>query len=492
MMNMLEEAIIFSTIMHQGNVRKFENKPYILHSLEVAQILSTMTNDQEIITAGILHDIVEDTDGTLENIEKRFGKRVAELVASESENQYPGENRNETWKRRKEESLLVLKNTHDIGVQMLWLADKLSNLRSLSGIYSEKGEALWSDLHQSNPESQLWYYKSIAQYVELSLNKTGAFKEYIKHINFIWPGTFDSEKARYKKYKEVSIDGCTMLGRGAKGDVYRYDDELVIKVYNQNNTYHDVENEIALSRKAFILGIPTAISFGIVSVGNKYGSMYELVDSDTLSKHIARSPGQIETYANMMSELARLIHGTKVSVNEGFPDVKDRLREYVNGGIAYENEALANKILRLIEKLPSEGYLVHGDFHSGNVFIQDGEPLLIDMDRIAIGHPIAEISDLYYFYVILGEDNPSVVEKFMGFSYQTAVAFFDSFLKNYLGTEEESRLQEVKEKAALLCYARLVRKLSTKGSPSPKNREKIEQYIGKASWLVDKLETLEF
>ena len=110
---------------------------------------------------------------------------------------------------------------------------------------------------------QCWYYRSIAEIVELSLNKTGAFKEYIKHINFIWPGTFDSEKARYRKYKEVSVDGCKIIGRGAKGEVYRYDDELIIKVYNQKNTYRDVEREIALSRKAFILGIPTAISFGI-------------------------------------------------------------------------------------------------------------------------------------------------------------------------------------------------------------------------------------
>lgn len=79
---------------------------------------------------------------------------------------------------------------------------------------------------------QCWYYRSIAEVLEFSLNRTGAFKELIQHINFIWPGTFDSDKARYRKYKEVSVDGCKLIGRGAKGDVYRYDDELVIKVYN--------------------------------------------------------------------------------------------------------------------------------------------------------------------------------------------------------------------------------------------------------------------
>ena len=142
MMNILEEAIIYATIMHQGKVRKFGNTPYIFHPLEVAQILSGMTDDKEVITAGILHDIVEDTDGTLEEIEKRFGKRVADLVSSESETDVPGVDWKESWNQRKEESLSVLRNSEDIGVKMLWLAEKLANIRSLSAIYSEKGDEL--------------------------------------------------------------------------------------------------------------------------------------------------------------------------------------------------------------------------------------------------------------------------------------------------------------------------------------------------------------
>ena len=108
MMNILEEAIIYATIMHQGKVRKFKATPFILHPLEVAQILSTMTDDPEVITAGILHDIVESTDGTLEEIEKRFGGRVAFLVSSETEDVYPDEEKSATWQRRKEGSLRSL------------------------------------------------------------------------------------------------------------------------------------------------------------------------------------------------------------------------------------------------------------------------------------------------------------------------------------------------------------------------------------------------
>lgn len=492
MMNKIEEAIIYATVMHQGKVRKLGNTPYILHPLEVAQILSAMTNDQDVITAGILHDIVEDTDGTLEEIEKRFGERVAFLVSSESENDYPGESKDASWKRRKEESLKVLKNTDDQGVRMLWLADKLANIRSLAGGYSEYGEQLWESFHQRDPEMQHWYYQTVAEQLELSLNKTGAFKEFIKHINFIWPGSFDSDKARYRKYREVSVDGCKRIGRGAKGDVYRYDDELVIKVYNRNNTYGDVEREIAMARKAFILGVPTAISFGIVSVGDKYGAMYELVDSETMSSCIEHNPSQVEAYAKMMAELALTIHGTEVTSEDGFPSAMDRVRDYIEGGVGREDAALAAKVTALLEALPDTGTLLHGDFHTGNVFLQRGEALLIDMDRLAVGHPIIELSDLYYFYVILGEDDPSVVERFMGFSYDTARRFMRLFLKYYLGTEDEERLNEVEKKASIIGCSRLIRKIRKQRKPSEADHVLVRRCVERIAELAEKLDSLTF
>ena len=333
MMNILEEAIIYATVLHQGKKRRLKNTPYILHPMEVAQILSTMTDDEEVITAGILHDIVEDTDGTLEEIEKRFGERVAYLVAADSEAENSGEGETVSWKQRQEESFRVLKNSTDIGVKMLWLADKLANIRSLAGMFSEFGDEVWKKFRQSDPDLQCWYYQTIAETIELSLNKTGAFKELIKHINFIWPGTFDSDKTRFKKYREVSVEGCELLGKGAKGEVYRYDEELVIKVFNQNNTYHDVEQEIAQARKAFILGIPTAISFGIVSVGERYGAMFEMVNSDTLSRIISRSPGQVDSYAKIMADVASIIHGIEATEQDGFPQVSERIMDYITGGV---------------------------------------------------------------------------------------------------------------------------------------------------------------
>ena len=489
-MRKLEEAIIYATIMHQGKTRKLGDSPYILHPLEVAQILSTMTDDEDVITAGILHDIVEDTDGTLPEIEERFGERVAKLVSLETELKYPGQDPKETWKRRKEESILMLKNSQDIGVKMLWLADKLANIRSLAGSYSAQGEKIWETLNQKDPERQHWYYQSIGEILELSLNKTGAFKEFVKHVNSIWPGTFALEKAKYRKYREVSVEGCKLLGWGAKGEVYRYDDELVIKVYNHNNTYSDIEQEIAQSRRAFIMGIPTAISFGIVSVGDCYGSMFELLESETISECIAKNPGQVDTYAKRMAELAHTIHGITVKEEGDFPPALDRFQYYIQGGIEKEDKALSKKCKELFDTLSGVSTMVHGDFHTGNVFLQNGDPLLIDMDRLSVGHPILEISDLYYFYITLGEEDPKVVEEFMGFSYDTAKQFFDSFLKYYLDTENKRTLRKVKDKAELICCIRMINKKHKNRRLTKKDREIVDKYMLRLSELVDKVGTL--
>ena len=492
MMNKLEEAIIYATILHQGKIRKLDGTPYILHPIEVSQILSTMSHDEELITAGILHDIVEDTDGTLAEIEKRFGERVAELVDSDSEGKKTEGHEVESWKRRKEDSIRDLRNSKDLGVKMLWLADKLANIRSLAGLYSEKGEAVWQELNEADPDEQRWYYSSIAETLELELNKTAAFKELIKHINFIWPGTFDSDKARYRKYKEVSVEGCKLLASGAKGEVYRYDDELIIKVYNNKNTYRDVEQEIGLSRKAFVMGIPTAISFGIVAVGDRYGAMYELLDSETFSTLIARNPANADHYAALFAELAKTIHGIHVTEEDGFPDATGRLRKYITGGVEKEDEALAAKCTKLLDTISVADTLTHGDFHTNNVFLMNDEPLLIDLDRLSSGHPMIEVSDLYYFYNILGEDDPAVVADFMGFSYETAKQFFEVFLRKYLGTDDEKRLNDVKQKAAFLCYVRMVNKIHKKTEISAEERAIIDRNLARIAELADKLDTLDF
>ena len=184
-MNVLEEAIIFATQAHRGQVRKLAGTPYILHPLEVAAIISTITPDLEVMAAGVLHDTVEDCDVDPREIKEKFGARVSALVQSETEDKLSQRPASETWMQRKEESLLMLEHTRDRDVKILWLGDKLSNIRSFYREYQRRGDAVWESLHQKDPKMQGWYYKTIAHYLQ-ELSDTAAYAEYIHLVEQIF------------------------------------------------------------------------------------------------------------------------------------------------------------------------------------------------------------------------------------------------------------------------------------------------------------------
>ena len=177
MMELVSEAIAFAVRAHDGMRRKKSEAPYILHPLEAAVIVGTMTHDQELIAAAALHDVVEDAGITIEEIGETFGDRVRELVASETEDKRTDRPPSETWRIRKEESLAVLKSTDDMGVLMVWLGDKLANMRAIYRDFKVEGVAMWQRFNQQDVAQQAWYYRSIAELTE-RLSETSAWLEY--------------------------------------------------------------------------------------------------------------------------------------------------------------------------------------------------------------------------------------------------------------------------------------------------------------------------
>ena len=187
MSELVDRAIVFATEKHAGQVRKFGATPYILHPLEVAVILSTLTGDENTIAAGLLHDTVEDTGTEPEEIREAFGPRVYALVLSETEDKSVNRSPSETWMERKQDSLLVLEHTHDLEVKKMWLADKLSNMRSFYRVQLEMGDALWERLHQKDKAMHAWYYRTIADYTA-DLSETLAHQEYVSLLLKVFGG----------------------------------------------------------------------------------------------------------------------------------------------------------------------------------------------------------------------------------------------------------------------------------------------------------------
>ena len=176
-MEFVSEAIAFAVEAHDGMRRKKGSLPYILHPMEAAVIVGTMTEDQNIIAAAVLHDVVEDAGVAMSVVEEKFGQRVKELVASETEDKRADLPPAATWRVRKEETLAILKNTDDIGVLMVWLGDKLANMRSIYRDWKVEGDAMWQRFNQKDVKEQAWYYRSIIALTE-RLSYTSAWLEY--------------------------------------------------------------------------------------------------------------------------------------------------------------------------------------------------------------------------------------------------------------------------------------------------------------------------
>lgn len=173
---MIEKAIAFATRAHEGQVRKGTTRPFITHPLEVGRIVSTMTEDKEVISAAILHDTIEDCEHvTKEMIRQEFNEKVAELVAQESED------KSKTWMERKSHTIAHLR-TAPIEIQMIGLADKLSNMRDIDRDYPECGEDLWKRFRMKDKQVIGWYYKSVRDSLREVLQDKEAFKEYCQLI----------------------------------------------------------------------------------------------------------------------------------------------------------------------------------------------------------------------------------------------------------------------------------------------------------------------
>ena len=176
-MELVSEAIAFAVKAHDGMRRKKGESPYILHPMEAAVIVGTISDDQNLIAAAALHDVVEDAGITIEEVEERFGARVRELVESETEDKRADLPPTDTWRIRKEESLEDLKNADDIAVLIVWIGDKLANMRAIYRDWKIEGDAMWQRFNQKDKNQQAWYYRSIVRLTE-RLSDTSAWLEY--------------------------------------------------------------------------------------------------------------------------------------------------------------------------------------------------------------------------------------------------------------------------------------------------------------------------
>ena len=175
--SLMDRAIIFATRAHLGTYRKGTMIPYIVHPIEAAAIVSTITADPDMIAAAVLHDVVEDTDATVEEIRFFFNERIATLVEAESEDKRKDLPPQETWMIRKMETLEFLRTKADRDAKILALADKLSNIRAIHRDQNTVGDKLWERFNEKRKEKHGWMYRQVAEALS-ELSDTFAWQEY--------------------------------------------------------------------------------------------------------------------------------------------------------------------------------------------------------------------------------------------------------------------------------------------------------------------------
>ena len=293
-----------------------------------------------------------------------------------------------------------------------------------------------------------------------------------------------------KAYRRLSVDGCELIGQGANGKVYRLDPDTIIKVYSDPDSLPDIHRERELARKAFISGVPTAIPYDVVRVGDGYGSVFELLNAKPLAQLIMAEPEKEEEYIRLNAELLKKIHSTPIKPG----DVPDE-REVVLGWTHFMKDYLPadkyEKLYGLVEAVPVRNYMMHGDYHMKNVMMQDGEVLLIDMDTLCAGDPVFEFASVYLAYQGYGEDDHNITRDFIGIPYEKAGHIWRRTLELYFGTEDTALLNIIADKAKVIAYTRKIRRAIRRHAlDTAEGRDEIERNIARLTALLDRVDSL--
>ncbi len=217
--------------------------------------------------------------------------------------------------------------------------------------------------------------------------------------------------------------------------------------------------------------------------------MMELLEATSLSKMIKKDPEHLEVPLKYYVDMLKQIHSTEVGVGD-MPDMRKVALDWAAFDREYLPKELGDKLYQMVEAVPERQTMLHGDYHTNNIMVRDGEALLIDMDTLCVGHPIFELGSMFNAFVGFLELDHAEAEKFLRFSYETAGRFWKQALALYLGTEDEARLKEVEDKAKVVGYMRLLRRTIRREG---ENREQlIAFYQQRLTDLIPNVDALTF
>jgi uncharacterized protein (TIGR02172 family) len=261
-----------------------------------------------------------------------------------------------------------------------------------------------------------------------------------------------------KKYRQISVDGCEIIGKGAYGTVYRLDEDTVVKKYESPEALSMIENEKKLAKLAFVAGIPTAISFDIVKIGNTFGSVFELLKAKTFNDLIKEKPSEADETIRKYTELIKQVHSISLAPGT-LPSAKAEYLKKLDNIHPLLSDELYERMKEFYDSLPEDDHVIHGDLQMKNIMLSGDEPMLIDMDTLSQGLPIFDLGGIYLAYIAFVEDDPENCKRFFGIDKEMADRIFYGVMENYYREISEQEKKEILEKVKIIGYTNFLNML---------------------------------
>lgn len=249
-------------------------------------------------------------------------------------------------------------------------------------------------------------------------------------------------------YKKYDISESVLLAKGGTGECYQLDDDKVLKLYYEGFPEEWILREKQCARKALVSMIPTAISYELAEVGNRKGIVYEMINAKTLSQCISSAPEKLDEYAVKLANLAKKMHSVSGDISlfdKGTVILRDALQQ-----VDYLSEQGMANMYGMLDYLDQFDTYIHGDFHPNNVFIRNGELILIDMGGLAVGSPVIDLATLYFCLFCSPEALQDDPNTYTGMTKEQHRLLWHTFITEYYDTSSYDEAKERVKEAAII------------------------------------------
>ena len=257
-------------------------------------------------------------------------------------------------------------------------------------------------------------------------------------------------------YRTLNLDDCKLLGEGGHGRVYRINGDTIVKMFYKGDSIEAIKREQDYSKKAFVMGIPTAIPFDIVKSDDMFGLVFELVDADMVSNYMNANPDKLTEVAKKYADTMKQLHSTHVAPRT-LSSTKELYRERIEGLRAFMTDEEVDTLHRINDTIPESDTIVHGDFHPKNVMIQNGELIFIDMADLTVGHPLYDLGSMALSHLLPSDER---IESITGVKAENIRKLWQLFLVNYLGTDDARAIEMFSKKISVVALMKMASTLS--------------------------------